>query len=166
MIEEEGSVTSVSGGLAQVACVRRTACGACSAQGACGTSLLERHFGRKPLALTAANAIGARPGDRVILGVPEGALVQAALGAYLVPLLAMILAALGSVWLAGLLAPAWSEGQSFAGGMAGLGLGLWWSARFGARRAGDPRFRAVILRRVGLAIAPPHSGKGTSSPLG
>mgnify|MGYP001109104166 CR=1 FL=1 len=33
----------------------------------------------------------------MILGVPEGALVQAALGAYLVPLLAMILA-VGMSW--------------------------------------------------------------------
>ena len=155
MIEEQGRVVRVSGALAEVACIRRSACGGCSVNGACGTSLLERYLGRQPLALHAANAIGARPGDLVVVGVPEETLPQAAFVAYLMPLLVMLLGALGGDWLAGLTQGSWSQGLVLLGGIIGLGLGFRWSAGFSARRAEDPRFQAVILRRAGLEVTGP-----------
>ena len=155
MIEEQGRVIRVNGALAEVDCVRRSACGGCSVNGACGTSLLERYLGRKPLALQAANAIGARPGDQVVVGIPDETLPQAAFVAYLMPLLVMLLGALGGEWLADLTRVSWSQAPVLLGGIIGLGLGFRWSAGFSARRAADPRFQAVILRRAGLEVAAP-----------
>ena len=155
MIEEQGRIVRVSGAVAEVVCIRRSACGGCSGSGTCGTSLLERYLGRQPPALHAANAIGARPGDLVVVGVPDETLPQAAFVAYLMPLLVMLLGALGGDWLAALTRPSWSQGLVLLGGMIGLGLGFRWSASFSARRAEDPRFQAVILRRAGLEVAAP-----------
>jgi sigma-E factor negative regulatory protein RseC len=147
MIEETGTVTAVSGGLAEVECERRSTCGNCAVQGACGTSLLERFFGRKPHILAASNPIAAEPGERVVVGVREGAMLQAAVTAYLTPLLAMMTGATGLEWLAGHLAPAWSDGLAALGGLAGLAAGLWWLSAFSKRRKTDVRFQAVVLRR-------------------
>jgi len=155
MIEEEGQVVTVSGVLAEVACERRSACGGCSVSGACGTSLLERYLGRRPLALQAANRIGARPGDRVVVGIPDATLPQAAFVAYLIPLLVMLLGGLGGEWLADLTRVTWSQGLILLGGMLGLGLGFRWSAHYSQRLAQDPRYQAVILRRAGLVVAAP-----------
>jgi sigma-E factor negative regulatory protein RseC len=147
MIEETGVVVALSGGLADVETRRQGACGSCSANGACGTSLLARYLGRRPLVLRALNRAGAAPGDSVIVGVPEEGLVTASLAAYLVPLLGLMAGgALGQSWGEGLGAGA---GGSILGALLGLGLGLGWLSRFNRAHAQDPRYQAVVLRRVG-----------------
>jgi sigma-E factor negative regulatory protein RseC len=154
VIEEQGTVLAVSGDLAEVACERRSACGACSVRNGCGTSLLEQLFGRRSRVLDVRNPIGARPGERVFIGIREDALVKAAVSAYLLPLLGMILGAVGGEWLSSAALPAWEQGLSILGGLAGLGAGLWGVAVLGARREGDARFQATILRRVPHADGP------------
>jgi len=151
MIVERGRVIAVSLGLAEVECESRSACGSCSVNGACGTSLLERFFGRKQRIVSVSNPIGAQPGDTVVIGIAEGALLQAAFTAYLLPLLTMLVGAAVTVWLAGRFAPEWSAGSSVLGGLAGLAAGLWWCTGFSARRNGDARFQAVVLRRDATA---------------
>jgi sigma-E factor negative regulatory protein RseC len=153
MIEQDGRVLAVRGGLAEVEGQRQSACGGCAAHGACGTSLLERFFGRRQPILTARNPIGARPGERVVLGVPEAALVEAAFVAYLVPLLAMIAGAIGGDYLAAHLAPDLAGGIALLGAVSGLAAGLWWLARFSRRRDNDARYQPVILRRSATAVA-------------
>lgn len=152
MIEENGIVISVDGDLAEVETQRQGSCGSCSANGACGTSLVARYLGRKPLHLHARNRAGAAPGDRVVVGVPEDGLVMASLAAYLVPVLGLMA---GGMAGAGFF-PAVGEAASTIGGFAGLGLGLLWLGRYGRAHAQDPRYRAVVLRRVsGLSVALP-----------
>jgi sigma-E factor negative regulatory protein RseC len=152
MIEETGVVVSVNGETAEVETRRQGACGSCSANGACGTSLLAQYLGRRPLLLRAHNLAGAGPGDRVVVGVPEEGLIWASVAAYLVPLLGLMA---GGMAGAGLL-PDWKEIASTLGGLSGLALGLIWMARFGRAHAQDPRYRAVVLRRVsGLSVGVP-----------
>ncbi|TNF54856.1 MAG: Fis family transcriptional regulator [Gammaproteobacteria bacterium] len=146
MIEEVGRVLALRGDLAEIACERRSACGGCAVNGACGTSLLERWLGRRPLHLLAANTIGARPGDRVVVGVPATALPRAAAVAYLLPLLAMFLGALGCIWLLVPHPSSGTDGPALVGGILGLVLGLRLSARFSARSTQDSRFRPQLLR--------------------
>lgn len=152
MIEETGIVVAARGDLAEVQCERRSTCGSCGANGACGTSLLDRHLGRRPLLLTVHNPVGARAGDEVVVGVPEEALLSASFAAYLVPLLALFAGALAGAGVEDLGAGA-SGLLQVAGGFAGLAVGLAWLARFSRARGADPRYRAVILRRS-LAVVP------------
>ena len=146
MIEEAGVVVAVYGDLAEVRGQRRAVCGSCSANGACGTSLLGRYFRRRPL-LTVYNPVGAGPGESVVVGIPEQGLLVASFAAYLAPLSGMIFAAMGAAFLAELALPDYVRGLSVFGGAAGLAAGLAWLGRFSRTREMDGRFRAVILRR-------------------
>lgn len=142
MIEETGIVVAVAGGLVEVETRRQGACGSCSVSGACGTSLVARYLGRRPLRLRALNSAGATQGETVIVGVPEDGLVSASLAAYLVPLLGLMAGgALGQGLGIG-------EGASIFGALTGLGLGLGWLRHFGRAHAQDLRYQAVVLRRV------------------
>jgi sigma-E factor negative regulatory protein RseC len=153
MIEERAVVLSASAGTARVQAIRRSTCGACSAKGACGTSLLDRVLGRRPLELELADNIGVSAGDEVIVGVPEEALVISAFVAYMVPLFGMIGAALIGTMLAERLAPDAVEGWSMALGIGGLALTLIWVRGRSRRLGSDPRWRARLLRRAS-AVSP------------
>lgn len=146
MIEEFGVVVSVQGEMALVEGQRHSACGGCVVNGACGTSLISRYFGRKPLLLRAHNGIGAAPGDRVVLGVPEDALLEASFMAYLVPLLAMIGGGIAGDQIAVLLAPANAQALSVLCGLAALVAALWWLGKVSRAKASDERYRPRILR--------------------
>ncbi len=163
MIEETGRVIGVAGDLAEVETRRQGACGSCSANGACGTSLLARYLGRKPLLLKAQNRAGASPGDLVVVGVPEDGLMRASLAAYLVPLLGLIVGGMaGPVLFA-----SGDDGASALMAFAGLGLGLVWLAHFGRAHTRDPSYRAVILRRVSepsVAVPLPGGRPGKVAP--
>jgi sigma-E factor negative regulatory protein RseC len=145
MIEESGQVVRVTQGRALVEAVRRSTCGQCSAAGGCGTSLLDRFLGRRPLQLEVDNTLGVVAGDAVVVGVPEGALLRAASAAYLGPLAGLILGAIAGRHWPLLAAP--SELSSILGGALGLALALYWVARYSRQLSADARFRPVLLRR-------------------
>lgn len=154
MIEEQAIVTSVETGFAEVEIQRRSSCSGCSARDGCGVSLLDRILGRRPQRLLVANALGVRPGDAVVIGVPEGALLKAAVAAYLVPLGGLI----GGGLLGEALSLRWDLGFADAlpllGAVAGLGLGLLITRHYSRRLAADPRWRAVLVRRATSAAVP------------
>lgn len=147
MIEEHATVIAIEGDLAEVEAQRRGSCGSCAAKGACGTSLLDRFLGRRPLRLRVRNELAANPGDQVVIGVPESALLRAAAAAYLVPLIALILGAIGGQALAGLLDFGLTELAATLGGVLGFLLSLRWLSAHSRRLAMDDRYRAVMLRR-------------------
>ncbi len=146
MIEETAVVTRCDDGFAFVETERKSACGSCSATGVCGTSALSKVFGNKRSVVKALNPIGAGPGDNVVVGLQESALVNASLMFYLVPIVAMILAAIfaktASEWMG------FSSAELFSvlGGLLGLTGGLYLSRRFSERVSNDERYQAVILR--------------------
>lgn len=151
MIEEVGIVVSVQGNTAQVEGQRRSTCGSCTVNGACGTSLLARYLGRKRLLLRVQNSIGAEPGDRVVVGLPEGALLTASSVAYLIPLLAMIGGAMSGAYVAGLVVPTYVEALSVLAGLGGFAVALAWIHKFSLARSSDERYRPRILRPDVLA---------------
>ncbi len=94
-------------------------CGRCHEAGGCGSNLLNESLRPQKMNLyRLRNTIGALPGERVIIHIPEGAMLRAALLAYLFPALALILgAALGKAFFA-------YEAASLAGGALGLLMAL------------------------------------------
>jgi sigma-E factor negative regulatory protein RseC len=149
MIEQTAVVVSVQGDLAEVEGERQGACGGCAVDGACATSVIASYFGHRRPVLQAGNPIGARPGDRVIIGLPEGALLTASLLAYLAPLLSMIGAAIAGAQIADFLAPSYVRGLSILAGLGGLIAALGWLARLSRTGSLATRCRPRILRRVG-----------------
>lgn len=156
MIEERGVITAVLGRYAQVRTERKSACGQCAVNGACGTSLLERLFGRRQVELTALNTPGAQVGDLVCVGISEAGLLRAAIVAYLVPILALIVGAGIGEHLGGLHAPL----VSLLGAGLGFALALLWLRSYSVALSHQPGRQPMILRRLSAtssAVAAPQS---------
>lgn len=154
MIEEEGTVLSLCGDLAEVRTERRGGCGGCGSQSGCGTALLDRFLGRRPVTLRARNHAGANVGDRVVVGVSEAGLLVAAFAAYFVPLLGLLLGGAIGQWLgrADPLASASDGGvdlPALLGALLGFLLALFWLRRYSEHRARLPESVPVVVRRLG-----------------
>ncbi len=146
MIEEMAVVIRCEDGYAFVETEPKSACGSCSATGVCGTSALSKVLGNKRSAVKALNPIGAEPGDNVVVGVQEPALVNTSLMFYLVPIVTMILTAIFTQEIARWMGSSSVELFSMLGGLLGLTGGLYLSRRFAERVSRDERYQAVILR--------------------
>lgn len=148
MIEETAFVVESGGNYAWVETQRKSTCGSCSAKKGCGTGALSKVLGRKTARMRALNRIDAQPGEEVVVGLSEGALVQGSLVVYLLPLLGLFLFALLGQSLAAQLGQPSTEPLSIFFGLGGLVLGGLWVRRFSVKISHDPRYQPVILRRV------------------
>jgi len=149
MIETPARVTRVDGPSAWVVSEAPSSCGACGGKG-CGSSVFNRVWHPDDAEYPVRNPIDARPGEAVVVGLPDGSLARAAAAAYVVPLLALLLgAALGRLVGGEHAGDVVGEPAAILGGLTGLLLaGLW--LRF--RRQG-PSGEPVILRRGTTACA-------------
>lgn len=139
MTETPGRITRTAGASAWVVSEAPASCGACGGKG-CGSSVFNRLWHPDNPEYQVANPIGAQAGEAVVVGLPDGALLQATGAAYVVPLLALILGAGLGQLLGG---EARGEPAAALGGLIGLLLaGLWLKSRR-SDMAGGP----VILRR-------------------
>ncbi len=143
MIEEVGVVVGLAGEWAEVETRRTSACGGCAAREGCGASALAQVFGARPSVVRAANPILALPGERVVVGLPEGAFLRAAAVLYLLPLLGLLIGALAGQTAAG-------ERGAVLGGLTGLTGGLVGVRRLSRRHFHHPEYQPVILRRDGV----------------
>lgn len=141
MLEGRARVLTAEGDFARLEIQRPSSCGGCGASTTCGTALLGRWLSRRPLEVQAANPVGARPGDWVVVGLADEVLTEASLLAYLTPLLGLFLGGGAGQALGG-------EPAAILGAVAGLTLGLGGAGRFAGRRWADPAYRAEILRRA------------------
>lgn len=147
MIEENAQVVALQGDAAWVETRRRSACGSCTAHPGCGSAALGKLLGRRPTRVRVVNTVGAQPGEQVVIGIDESAIVHGSVLVYLMPLLALLGGAiLGEAWLR-----AYAGGHEWpviAAAVAGLVLGLAW-VRVRAQRLGrEARFQPTILRRA------------------
>ncbi len=135
MIETTARVTRLQGDTAWVKVEAPASCGACGGKG-CGAALYARLLTWREPEYPVENPIAAQPGDWVIVGVEDGAILKAAARGYLFPL--------GLVVLGAVLGAQWGEGAAIVGAVIGLVL-AWIRLRQGYRAA-----MPVILRhRVG-----------------
>lgn len=146
MIEETARVQSVHDGYIQVVSERQTACGKCSQQSGCSSSVLARLLSPRLIEMSLPTNLKLQAGDSVILGVTESAFLTGTLLVYGLPILALIVAAVVGQWIASLLG--WpTELWSILFGLCGL-FGTFYAlmaSPFGRRVT---RFRPVVLRKV------------------
>lgn len=144
MITETGQVVDLGAGHAWIACRRQVECARCAEGKGCGGGLIGRMLGDRLHRVRAVTGgLSLAPGDRVLIGLDEEAVMRAAFVVYLVPLLAAV-AAGGLAW--GTLG---GDAAAAAGALAGLAGGLAWARGYSRRHEADPRFQPVVLRRVG-----------------
>lgn len=87
MITENAIVVSIEKNETWIETQRQSACGQCSANKGCGTSVLSKVIGNKFSTMKAINKINAQVGDEVVVGINESSLLKGAFMAYLLPLL-------------------------------------------------------------------------------
>jgi sigma-E factor negative regulatory protein RseC len=148
MIEESATVVRVDAGYAIVETQQRAACGSCQSAGSCSTSVLSGLFKRRHNQLKVLNPINARPGQKVIIGLREQALLKVSLSAYLLPLVSLLLLAMAMQHLSERFVLQLGELPTIAGGLLGFIIGLLLFRRLSSRRRSDPDYQAVILRQA------------------
>ncbi|MCA1926015.1 MAG: SoxR reducing system RseC family protein [Thiobacillus sp.] len=133
MLEQAAEVLVAEPGSTWVRAVEPSGCGSCGGQG-CSTRRIAELFRRDPRGFRVDSELSLTPGERVVIGIPDGSVLAGALRVYGLPLAAMLLGALLSqVWLPG-------DAAALAGLLAGGGLGFLFAR--GGRAA-----RPVVLRR-------------------
>lgn len=144
MITETGRVLEVDGGWALVACRRQVECARCAEGRGCGGGVLGKLLGDRLHKVRAVTGeVSVAPGDQVLIGLGEDAVMRAAVVVYLVPLLA----ALGGGIVSGVMLGAGELG-TIAGAVAGFLLGLRWARGYSRRHAADAALQPVVLRRT------------------
>ncbi len=149
MLEQEGHVVGLEGDDALVQVARTSSCGSCESKGGCGTGALSSLFSDRAITLKVANSLGVRAGDRVVLGISEGALVKGSMMVYLLPLVGLLLGAGFGQMMAGqmLLDP---DLMAAVGGLGGLALVFALMHRRQGRLRARGEFSAVLLKRIEL----------------
>lgn len=145
MIETEAVVVKIEDATAYVKAERKSGCSACST-GSCGTSVLAGFFAQKTPLYRASNDVGAKVGDRVMVGMDEAAMFKGTLLLYLFPLLLMFVGAVAGSMLA--VDMELRDGYSAAGACMGLVVGFLGLKLFSAKMSMNRQFQPVILSRV------------------
>ncbi|RLA23425.1 MAG: Fis family transcriptional regulator [Gammaproteobacteria bacterium] len=91
MIEELAVVRAVQGDIIILDSYQKPSCGGCVQKSSCGTSVLGRFMGNKEVELTVQSDLSLNPGDQVLIGIEESAMLWGALSVYILPLLMFFL---------------------------------------------------------------------------
>ena len=139
-MEEEGIVIEVTDGRAAVRMIESGGCQGCSAAGSCKS-------GAEGRVLEAVNRAGARPGQRVLVGMDSTAFMKASIFVYMTPVLFLFAGAV----LGGAAGPHISAGLSVETWQAlsavlFLALSIVIIRLYDRRVKRDKKLRAVILR--------------------
>ena len=133
MLEQTAEVIKTAADGIWVQAVEPSGCGTCGGQG-CSTRRIAELFQRKPRHFLVDCDLSLAPGDRVVVGIARGSVLNSALRVYGLPLALMLAGAL----LSQAVQP--GDGSALVGLLLG-GLVGWLAAR-GGRTA-----RPVVLRR-------------------
>ncbi len=94
MITESAIVTRCNGNQIELELQRGSACARCKLNQGCGTGALGRLLGQRSKPIVIESNCEVNPGDRLLLGMSESALVKTSLIVYGLPLLGMLLGGL------------------------------------------------------------------------
>jgi len=150
MMEQTVTVVGIVGHDALVRGRRVSACGQCPGKSSCGTlgSWVERYS-----EIRVANPLGARAGDEVIVSVPDGVLMRAAIRLYGMPMLGFFTMGFLVRYLAfffGVASPeVWAAGGALAGMIAVL---VWVRRTSDAQEASGARIIHIKCRAAGVPV--------------
>lgn len=136
MLEQHAIVLKTEGGTAWVEARESGTCGSCGS-GGCSTRRLADLFGRRERAFPVDNVLQAEAGERVVIGIPSGALWKSAFRLYGLPLALMLAGAMTGQHLHG-------DPGALAGAAAGLALAVLAQRLQPLTRA----FLPIMLRRA------------------
>ena len=132
-------MSGLEGDLAIILMQRQSACSHCELNKGCGTGAIGRLLGHRSKPLAIRNDYNLKAGDRVLLGLPDRAFLNASLLIYGLPLVALIGGGLMAQW-----AFAGSELSVFIFSTVGFFAGLWFSGQI-AKNHFSQQFNPRIL---------------------
>ena len=152
MITENATVVSIEKNQTWIETQRKSACGQCSANKGCGTSVLSKVIGNKLSTMKAINNIDAKVGDEVIVGLNEASLLKGAFMTYLLPLFYLFLFAILGQFISQYMQM--QSGESFTIFFAAMGLflGLKHLKRFSISIANNESYQPVILKKSNSSL--------------
>ncbi|MBD3670567.1 MAG: SoxR reducing system RseC family protein [Gammaproteobacteria bacterium] len=161
-MEETAIVMQVREGEAMVSAQRQSACGHCSVNSSCGTSVLSRHIGKRSMQMWVSDPIGVKEGDTVTIQIQEGGLLLGSLAVYLLPLLLLMAAALlGEAVARNLMLD--SEITSIVFAASGLLIASMWLRHFNRRIKSSERYRPTIIKRTNTINFITHGSPASSN---
>lgn len=140
MAEGFARVVAVESGFAWLEIEPTAGCDSCAAKSGCGVPKAANSGSKRRFRLE--DHFDAVVGDRIVVGIPESALLNASALAYAIPIVAMVVAALLADALGG------SDGVAALAAVAGLVGGLLFARRRGARMAAAGRLSPVYIRHA------------------
>lgn len=152
MIEEQARVTQIENGQIWVETQRKSACGQCSANKGCGTSVLQNVLGNKRTQLRVLSDIPVNTGDEVIIGLQEGVFLKGSVAVYMMPLVLMFVFGMLGETLSQQLLLTNSNVVSIVFAAIGILFGGIWLRRYNRAIQNDKRYQPVILRQVMPAV--------------
>jgi len=156
MIEEQATVIKSDEKYVWVETQRQSSCGHCSAKSACGTQVLSKVLGNKRSHVRCLNnfesnldgsKILLHPGDKVIIGLEESALISGSLLIYFIPLISMIFFGGLSVFITKIYRPEGVELISIATSLFGFFIGLRF-VKFYSQMKGQEFYEPILLYKV------------------
>jgi len=87
MIEESAQVISSHDDIIVIETQKKTSCGSCSINKACGTGIVSNYFKPKTIEFNLKNTINAKVGDTIIVGINERVFLFGSFLLYILPLL-------------------------------------------------------------------------------
>ena len=149
----QARITAVQGRQAIAVASRQSACQSC---GGCGAGVLSSYLTRRYQHLIFDNTLGAQAGDQVELSIARATVRHAALLAYGIPLLSLLLGIVLAPWAGagwvGVESSGGSDALALFGALAGLMSGVWCARRLAARHW--PRGLHPVMVAVASATAP------------
>lgn len=145
IVTETAEVVAVEDGDAWIETQRKAVCDACAVQKGCGTGIISRMFSKRAR-VRVPNTLGARVGERVVIGIDDSALIRASLAVYLMPLVWMMFGAFAGQMIGDALQWTHVEGATAASGVLGLFVGLLWLRRHARVSALDRTTQPNLLR--------------------
>ena len=147
MITENAIVVSIENNQTWIETQRQSACGQCSANKGCGTSVLSKVVGNKLSKMRAINKINAQVGDEVIVGLNEESLLKGAFMTYLLPLLYLFLFSFAGQFMADYFQINNSELIIIVFAVFGFYLGMKKLKSFSISIANNEKYQPVILKK-------------------
>lgn len=149
MIEERARVVANDGAHVWIETQRQSTCGNCSVNKGCGTAVLSGVLGVRRTRIRAKNELmELRPGEAVIVGMQDNALVYSAAAFFGLPIALMLFAAIAGNWLLQQLGLHSGEGARIILGLGGLASGVVWTMLWARRKQRDGNYDLRVLRRL------------------
>jgi len=129
MIEQQGRVVAVTGHLAEVRLGGSSGCVRCDAGEGCGAGVFGRLLKRKPVIVSLVNTVSAKPGQAVMVGIPDTLFLKMTARFYLAPLVAGVVGAAVGHYLSilGGVSPAGTDAITLLCGLASGAVVLVWN---------------------------------------